>query len=207
MDKDFTMGFRVLSTTFVIVLGGTMVHADEDWAGFYGGLSIDAVRATSDVGSNAVHTYKEDAANIGLYAGYTFVRENGFTWGPELAISGLSANGTRTDAALGGSQVDGGFLIMPRVRMGYSSSNTYVYGIAGLGITDAIARPAGTSGTDVVMSPSLGLGAEFAMGDGWRTKIEAVHHAFDSPEFDFNGTTTRSKNKLTQITLGLSRKF
>jgi hypothetical protein len=45
------------------------------------------------------------------------------------------------------------------------------------------------------------------MGNGWRTKIEAVHHGFDSAEFDFNGTTARSKNKLTQITFGIGRKF
>lgn len=35
------------------------------------------------------------------------------------------------------------------------------------------------------------------MGNGRRTKIEAVQHTFDSPEFDFSGTTARSKNELT----------
>ncbi|MGC1496413.1 MAG: porin family protein [Sulfitobacter sp.] len=191
----------------VLALWGTVAQAQENWAGYYGGISIDAVKATSDVGGNAVHQYKDKTANLGIYGGYNFVRSNGFVWGPEISLTSISTEGTRTDATLGGSQFDGGFLLMPRLRGGFATDRAFFYGIAGLGITDAMARPAGASGTDVVISPSLGLGAEFAMGNGWRTKIEAVHHKFDSSDFNFNGTTTPSENKLTQITLGLSRKF
>ncbi len=202
------MGIRLKQAgALVLVLCGTAAQAQENWAGYYGGLSIDAVKSTSDVGSNAVHQYEDKTANLGIYGGYNFVRGNGFVWGPEISLTTISTKGSRNDAALGDSQFDGGFMLMPRLRGGFATDRAFFYGIAGLGITDAMARPSGASGTDIVISPSIGLGAEFAIGDGWRTKIEAVHHSFDSPDFDFNGTTTSSKTKLTQITLGLSRKF
>lgn len=205
------MGFRSFKfcAAFALAATGacTAALAQDDWRGFYGGLTLDAVRATSDVGSNAVHRYKEDSAQLGFYAGYSFVRPGGLVWGPEVSLTSVSTSGAQTDATLGNSSFDGGFLLMPRVRAGFVTGRTYLYGIAGLGITDAMARPAGLDGSDVVISPSIGVGAEFAMRDGWHTKVEAVHHSFDSPEFDFNGTTERSDNSLTQITFGIGRKF
>lgn len=198
----------VFGATLWVAAGlGTGVQAQQEWAGAYGGVSIDAVRSSSDVQSSAVHTYKEQAANVGLFAGYNFVRNNGFVWGPEVSLTSVSTGGTRNDGALGGSQYDGSFLFVPRVRAGYATQKVFLYGIAGIGFTDAMARPAGEGGTDVVVSPTFGLGAEFAMGNGWRTKVEALHHKFDGPSFDFNGNTRRTDNDLTQITIGLSRKF
>lgn len=188
-------------------LSAGMALAQDNWAGFYGGISIDAVRGTSEVGSSRVHAYTEKAAGVGIYGGYNIVRNNGFVWGPEVALSGISTGGTRSGDGLGDSSYDGGFLLNPRLRGGYATDTMFFYGILGLSMTDAMARPAGTSGKDVVISPSIGVGVEFAIGNDWSTKVEAVHHKFDSPEFDFGGTTTRSDNELTQITIGLSRKF
>lgn len=191
----------------VLMVSATMAQAQDDWAGYYGGISIDAVKSTSQVGASTLHSYKDKTANLGVYGGYNFVRDNGFVWGPEVSLTSISTEGTRNDVILGGSQFDGGFLLNPRLRGGFATERMFYYGIVGLSITDAMARPAGQSGTDVVIAPSIGLGAEYAMGGGWRTKIEAVHHKFDGPDFNFNGTTTSTDNKLTQITLGLSRKF
>jgi len=181
--------------------------AQDRWAGFYAGVSVDAVTSTAQVGTSSVHDFKDKTANLGGFAGYNFVRGNGFVWGPELAVTAISTEGTATDTALGRSNFDGGFLVMPRLRGGFANDRAFYYGIVGLGITDVGARPAGASGRDVTVSPSIGIGAEFVLSDTWSTKIEAVHHKFDGPTFDFNGTSTQSRNKMTQFTLGFSRKF
>lgn len=190
-----------------VALCGAAAQAQDSWAGRYAGISIDAVDARSNVGSNAVHRYRDKTANFGLFAGVNFVRSGGFVWGPEISLTSVSTDGARSDGALGASAYDGGFLLNPRLRAGFATDRVFYYGIAGLSFTDAMARPARASGTEIVVAPSFGLGAEFDIGGGWRTKIEAVHHSFDSPDYNFSGTTAASSNKLTQITLGLSRKF
>lgn len=88
------------------------------------------MRASSDVGSSAVHSYKDRTANLGIYAGYNYIRLGGFTWGPEVSLTAVSTEGMRKDAAMGGSQFDGGFLFMLRVRVGCTMGKTFLYGIA-----------------------------------------------------------------------------
>ena len=191
----------------LIAVQASGVAAQDRWAGYYGGLSIDALDSTAEVPGNARLSFRDKTANLGLYAGYNFVRGNGFVWGPEVSLTSVSTDGSATDATLGTANFDGGVLLSPRVRAGFATDRVYYYGILGLGMTNAFARPEGNTDTNVVISPSIGIGAEFVVGDGWSTKIEAVHHKFESPEYDFNGTTSRSDTDITQITIGLTRKF
>ena len=199
--------FKTSTITAALTLTAGAALAQDYWAGYYGGISIDAVRNTSKVQGSTVHSYKDKATSLGLYAGYNVVRATGFVWGPEIKLTGVSTSGRRSGDGFGDSTYDGGFLLTPRLRGGYATDKVFFYGILGLSFSDAMARPSGSSGTDISGAPSIGIGMEFAIGNDWSTKIEAVHHTFESTEFDFNGTTARSDNKLTQITLGLSRKF
>lgn len=202
------MLYRELILTSAIAMSlCAPVHAQDRWAGTYAGISIDSIKTSSDVGASAPHSYSQNGASLGLYAGYNFVRSNGFVWGPEITLTGLNASGSRNDAALGTSKFEGGVLVNPRVRLGYATPNAFYYGTIGLGFTDAGAQPSSNSGTDVYVAPSIGIGAEFALSDTWATKIEAVHYSWEDDSKVYNGAAQTTKTKATQITLGLSRKF
>lgn len=203
--EKHVIGWAV-AAVFGSVLAG-QASVQDRWAGFYGGVSVDAVETTAQVDGSTVHDYKDKTANLGFYLGHNYVRGGGFVWGPEVSLTAISTAGSATDATLGDSNFDGGFLLTPRLRAGYATDRMFFYGILGLGITDVNARPTSETGTDITISPSIGLGAEFAINDQWSTKLEAVHHKFEGAEFDFNGTRSRTDNALTQITLGISRKF
>ncbi|MFT5796810.1 MAG: hypothetical protein ACI84R_000863 [Candidatus Azotimanducaceae bacterium] len=196
----------VISTAITFTLA-VQVRAQDRWAGFYGGISLDAVDTTSNVGTNATHSYSQNGASLGLYAGYNIVRSSGFVWGPEVSLTGVNASGTRTDATLGTSKFEGGFVLNPRMRLGYATDRAFYYGMIGLGITDAGAQPASNTGTDIYVSGSIGVGAEFALNDVWSTKIEAVHYTWEDDDKSYNGSSQVLDTKTTQITLGLSRKF
>lgn len=202
------MLYRALILTSAIILGlGAEAQAQDWWAGFYAGLSLDAVDTSSDVASNATHRYSDNGASLGLYAGYNYARANGFVWGPEIALTGINASGSRSDAALGTSSFRGSFLLNPRMRLGYATDRAFFYGMVGLGITDAGAEPDTNSGTDIYVSGSIGIGAEFALRDDWSTKIEAVHYTWNDVNKTFNGNVQGVDTKTTQFTIGLSRKF
>ncbi|MEP1518658.1 outer membrane beta-barrel protein [Ascidiaceihabitans sp.] len=128
------MLYRALILTSAIILGlGAGAQAQDRWAGFYAGLSLDAVDTSSDVASNATHRYSDNGASLGLYAGYNYARANGFVWGPEIALTGINASGSRSDAALGTSSFRGSFLLNPRMRLGYATDRAFFYGMVGLG--------------------------------------------------------------------------
>lgn len=206
------MLFREMILSGAICVGALVstpqgAAAQDRWQGYYAGLSLDSVDVGSNVGSNATHVFSERSAALGAYAGYNFVRDNGFVWGPELALTGLSASGTATDVALGTSDFQGSFLFNPRVRLGYATDRVFFYGMLGLGFTDAGVQPFGNSGTDIVVSGSIGIGAEFALSDRWSTKIEAVHYDWNDVNRSFNGVGQGVDTDVTQITLGLTRKF
>ena len=198
-----------LLATSIIVGFAVKAQAQENWSGFYGGISLNASRSTVDIGVNTTHRYKSDSDTVlaGIYGGYNFTRPSGLVWGPELGLMALSNKGSRTDAALGTSNLQGSFLLTPRVRAGWASNKFYFYGAAGFGITDAGARPAGASGKEAYIGIAYGLGVEMAIKNGWSARIEAMNYDFGNPAQTFNGSRQEVENKLSTISLGLSRKF
>ena len=180
--------------------------AQARWQGLYGGLAITAQEQSSAVKNSGVHRYSEESATLGLYGGYNFVRDNGFAWGPDLLITGLSSPGSKTDAAIGGTSFEGNYLISPRVRAGYATDKAFFYGHLGFGISDLGIDGAG-SGTDIVIGGAAGVGVEIATGDQWSARIEATTYNLDFGDRNINGQIHDLKSDVQQITIGMSRRF
>lgn len=193
-----------IATMFLTVAA----QAQSSWEGFYGGLSIDANQVKSNVGSNATHRNKEKSGLLGLYTGYNFSNGSGFVWGPEVALTGLSIDATKTDAALGTSVQSGSYLLQGKLRAGWASDRLFAYGVAGVGMTNASLRPQGTGSKRHTTGLTYGLGLEMALGNGaWSTRIEATSTDMGGDTYSFNGSSQKTSMKLRRLTLGLSRKF
>ena len=190
-----------------VIAVGLQAEAQDRWAGLYAGLSLDRSKSDVAVGSNATHRYASGDTSIGGYVGYNFVREGGFVWGPEIGLTGISSNGTRSDATLGDSGVEGSFLLTPRLRAGWATDSFFFYGSAGFGMSDLSAKPTSSLGTDVTMGLSYGVGVEMAISDRWSGRLVANIHDFGEPTRSFNGVSQGVKSELRVISLGLTRKF
>lgn len=203
------MIYRLISLGCLIPLGlfASGAFAQERWAGAYAGLSISAQESQTALEGNSTHTFKENAATIGAFGGVNFVRPNGFVWGPDVLLSGLSASGSANDATFGQTQMEGSFLLSPRMRLGFATEKSMFYGLIGFGISDLAVKASSDSDTDIIISGAFGIGAEFAMNDTWSTRIEAVHYNFDGLDFTANGGKTPIKSEVNQLTIGISRKF
>jgi opacity protein-like surface antigen len=203
------MIYRIISLGCTISLGlWAEVAASQDyWAGTYGGIALSFAEADAGLSGNTTHQFEDRAATLGLYVGRNFVRENGFVWGPEVLLTGLGSSGTASDTAVGRTKMEGSFLLSPRVRGGFATDRTFFYGVLGLGVSDLTVQERGNDDLDITITPAIGIGAEFAMQDGWSARIEAMHYDFDGRTFTASGTDIPIKADVKQITLGLSRKF
>ncbi len=181
--------------------------ADTDWEGFYAGLSLDGSKTKASAGGAAGHGYNSKEASLGLYLGKNYVTRSGLVWGPELSLKALGNSGTATGAGLGTTDFKGSFVATPKIRAGFARGKALFYGTIGLGITDAGVVPAGTSDKDFHIGTVYGLGAEFDIGNGWATRVEATVFDLGSPDKNYSGTTAAMGYKSKTLTLGLSRKF
>ncbi|WP_300062148.1 outer membrane protein [uncultured Roseobacter sp.] len=197
----------------LFLFGGIMValavpaDAQDRWTGYYFGLSIDSVETDSQVDGSSVHDLSDEGTNLGIYAGYGIRRGRNFVWTPEVTLSRLETNGGASDATLGTTDFDGSFLLEPRIRAGYATERFYLYGILGLGITDAGLRPAGSDEDELIGSFGLGVGAEVAINDQWSTRVEAIHREWNASKQDFNGRLRETETDTTVLRIGLTRRF
>ena len=203
------MYYMTAMAAFIATMFFTIAaQAQSSWEGFYGGLSLDANQAKSRVGASTAHSYKEKSALLGLFAGYNFSNGSGFVWGPEVALTGLSVDGKKTDAALGTSVQSGSYLLQTKLRAGWASDRLFAYGIAGVGMTNASLRPQGTGSKRHTGGLTYGLGVEMALGDGaWSTRLEATSTDLGSETYSFNGSSQKASMKLRRLSLGIARKF
>lgn len=202
------MIYRQLFLTGAILLGlnAPEAKAQDRWAGLYGGIALSAHEASSKLPGSGVHNYKEEVASLGFYGGYTFVRDSGFAWGPDVVLTGLSSSGGATDAAVGATSFEGSFLLSPRVRLGYATDKVFFYGHLGFGITDLGIDGAGDS-DNYTIGGAAGIGMEYATSDLWSLRVEATTYGLDNEDRNINGALFDVDSGVQQFTLGLSRKF
>lgn len=203
------MLYREIILSAVILAGLSVpdAKAQERWAGAYAGIALSAQDASSAVQGNGVHRYSEDSASLGFYGGYTFVRDSGFAWGPDVLLTGLGSSGQRTDAPLGTTKVEGSFLLSPRMRAGYATERAYFYGVLGLGISDLGVQSVGNDDTDITIGGAIGVGMEVATGARWSARVEAMSYDFSADDRTVNGLKRNLRGDVQQITFGMSRKF
>lgn len=203
------MIYRAICLTAAICfgLGVKYSHAQERWQGAYVGGALTFNGAETSVQGSSVHRYKDDSVTLGVFGGYNFARPTGFVWGPDVTLSGLGTSGSRSDAVVGATVVEGSFLLSPRVRIGYATDNVLFYGLLGFGISDLGVKQAGSGGTDLVIGSAIGAGLEVATSDRWSARIEVSRFILDVEDRSFNGIDRDANGEINQLTIGLSRRF
>lgn len=184
-------------------------QAQDYWQGFYGGVSITGPQRTSKVGTNAAHRYKiGKEASLGLYGGYNFTGAGNFVWGPEIGLIGFNNKASRTDAALGVSNLTGSLLLSTRVRGGWASEKVFFYGAVGAAFSDTGVNPAGINRKEINTGLGYGVGVEMAVGNGWSARLDAMNYEFGKAKAQsFNGSSQEVGTQVRTISIGLSRKF
>ncbi|MGB0439588.1 MAG: outer membrane protein [Paracoccaceae bacterium] len=196
----------LLGAAFATLLAGE-VAAQDAWAGWYGGLSLNHTDSDTFISGSDTHSFDVETGSLGFFGGFNKVRPGGLVWGPEVAITSLGETKSATDATFGTSNAKGGMVVTTKLRAGYATEKLYVYGFAGLGITGGAVRPQGATGEVLTISPAYGLGVEMAVADQWTARLEATVHDFGGPDYSFGGTNTATGIEATTVSIGLARRF
>ena len=198
---------KILAAALCVAAHGSALSADSSWDGFYMGLSLDGARTNASITGNAGHSRKSQAASLGAYAGFNRSTNSGLIWGGEIGLSGVESTPNLTNPTLGTSEFSGKYVINPRLRAGFATGNVFLYGTAGVAISDAVVRSAGATTKDIAMGVSYGVGAELKMGNGWSTRLDLSRTDLGQKGQSFNGLTRDTTVKMDKITLGLTKKF
>lgn len=198
---------KILTAALCVAAYVTPLSADTSWDGFYMGLSLDAARTNASIKNTNTHSRKTQNASLGAYAGFNKSTKSGLIWGGEVAISPVEKAANLSGGGLGSSEFAGKILINPRLRAGFATGNIFVYGTAGVAISDAVVRQAGSTSKDYAMGVSYGLGAEMKLGNNWSTRLDITRTDLGLKDQSFNGQSRDTIVKMDKITLGLTKKF
>ena len=198
---------KILAAALCVAVHASALSADSSWDGFYMGLSLDAARTNASVGGIGAQSRKSEAASLGAYAGFNRSTNSGLIWGGEIGLSAAESTPNLTTGALGTTEFNGKFVVNPRLRAGFATGNLFLYGTAGVAISDAVVRSAGATTTDYAMGVSYGIGAEMKMGNGWSTRLDLTRTDLGQKAQNFNGLTRDTNVKMDKITLGLTKSF
>ena len=187
----------------------------DDWQGFYTGVSLGVVGGGSEINKGAGNGRLElgqGGLGLGAHLGYNFgsvLRGANGAWmfGSEADISSASLKTTKNDAVLGNVRLRGSFVGTARLRGGYAWEKLYLYGTAGLAISDFSVQPAGSSKNEIRAGAVIGLGAEFKLRDRWTMRAEALSFGFGEEEYVFSGSKRKVDLGMATLRLGISRKF
>jgi hypothetical protein len=132
---------------------------------------------------------------------------SGLVWGGEIGLSSAENTPNLSTGALGTTEFNGKFVINPRLRAGFATGNLFLYGTAGVAISDAVVRSAGATTKDYTMGVSYGIGAEMKIGNGWSTRFDLTRTDLGQKNQSFNGLTRDTNVKMDKITIGLTKSF
>lgn len=198
---------KILAAALCVAVHTTALSAEGSWDGFYAGISLDAARSEAGVSGTAAHDRKEQIATLGAYAGFNRSARGGLVWGGEIALSALNAGKNTAGGGIGTTEFKGKYLVTPRLRAGYATEKFFVYGLAGLGISDAVVRSAGATSTDMAIGISYGVGAEMKLGNNWSTRLDITRTDLGLKNQNFGGLRRDTNTTFDKITLGLTKSF
>ncbi len=196
---------------------GFVATAVDHWKGPYAGLHIGATGGGGLIDKGAgfdEFKHVEGSAQLGGHVGYNFGRfggaaNGGWMIGAEIDISTAGFDSRETDPVLGSSELDGSFLASTRLRVGYAWDSVFLYGTAGIGLSDITLKPENSKddGTEISAGFAYGLGVEFVVAEQWRARIEAIGYNFGERDYKFNGVDRNVELGMGTVRLGLSRPF
>ena len=198
---------KFLAAALCVAVHGSALSADTNWEGFYMGLSLDAARTNASIAGSTSHSRTARSASVGAYAGFNRSASNGLLWGAEIGLSSAENLPNLSGDGLGTSEFSGKFLLNPRLRAGITTGNLFLYGTAGIGISDAVLRPAGSTGSDLAIGVSYGIGAEMKLGNNWSTRLDISRMDLGRSNQSFNAQSRNTNVKVDKITIGLTKSF
>lgn len=153
------------------------------------------------VSANAVFGY-----NFGVVS---FEGNGHWVLGVEGEIGNLSGKTSETSSSLGTVTLDANWIASARVRAGYAWEKLFLYGTAGIAISDIdLSYNGKTSNDDDLRAGlALGLGAEWAMTDQWTARIEGISYDFGEDTININGESRKRRLGAGTIRLGLTHNF
>ena len=99
------------------------------------------------------------------------------------------------------------FVGSTRIRAGYAWERFYLYGTAGLAVSDFAVKPAGNNKKEIRIGGVVGIGGELKLRDQWSMRVEALAYDFGDQDYVFSGTKRNTQQGMATFRLGLSRKF
>ncbi|MEE9375939.1 MAG: outer membrane beta-barrel protein [Rhizobiaceae bacterium] len=191
------------------------VDSIDRWSGFYAGVNVDILaglaRAETGAG-NPDFKNKHAKAFGGLHLGYNFapsgdIDNGGWMFGLEADYSKGNIGENKTDPILGNVKTVGTFTSSVRARAGFAWESLYLYGTAGIAVSDYNLKAASDTSKEVRLGLAAGLGAEFALSDNWSMRGEVIGYNFGDRIYTFNGTQRKVDLKTMTFRIGLTRKF
>lgn len=207
--------FTAPCLTLAASLYAMPAYADgtDPWRGVYIGGDLGVLSQDTSTGTGADRISIDDASALpGVHVGYNFGRwkttaSGGWLAGVELDVSVGDFGEAKSNAALGDVEREGNFIANARLRAGYAWDRVYVYGTAGLSVTDIRIQASGNDDQDILVGGIYGIGVEYRVNDRWSTRIEALGYAFDGQKQEFNGTERDTDLDLSTLRLGVSYRF
>ncbi|SEI05443.1 outer membrane immunogenic protein [Paracoccus alkenifer] len=169
------------------------------WTGGYVGANLNYGKTdTLDLGDG--FSARPDGANGALRAGYDWQRGNGvFGLGAEYNFTKYKDDITGVDGPDGEARLKD--LGMVFARAGYAfNDQTMAYGLLGYS-HGKLELANGTTISETVKGPTLGIGAEHRFNENWSGYAEYAHTRFGTVDI------VDQKVKLDQVKLGVNFRF
>lgn len=192
-------------------LAPTPAMSVDHWTGAYAGISLGSLGAVAEADRGAGNSdFESDEGSfmLGGFIGYNF-RPFGGGWllGTELDVSVGDIDLNKSDTVLGNTETTGNFISSLQLRAGYAWQRVFVYGTAGLAITDIDLSPQGNDDNDIRAGIAFGVGAEVAINEKWSTRLDATGYGFGEDDEAFNGTNRDVRIGAGTLRAGISRRF
>lgn len=191
-------------------------HSNLDrWHKPYAGVTLGVGAIGSEVDDrNGDLENNQGSVSASAVFGYNFgivsFEGNGhWVIGLEGDIGNLSGKTSETSANLGTVTLDANWIASARLRAGYAWEKLFLYGTAGIAVSDIdLSYKGKTSNDDDLRAGlALGLGAEWAMNDEWTARLEGISYDFGEDTININGESRKRRLGAGTIRLGVSRNF
>ena len=186
------------------------------WATPYLGLTLGYVDARAKIDRGAGQgdfTLDDKSVTLGVVAGANYAPWGGSPFGRwlvgvEVDLAGLRDGKVATDAVLGSVRADHIWLGSVRGRAGYAWEHLFVYGTAGLAVTDMKVRAEGARKDNVIRTGlALGAGVEAAVNENWTARVEGLVYGFRGEDETLGGAKRDVDMSFGVVRAGVVRRF
>ncbi len=190
--------------------GGDLERMPALWRGLYWGLAVGASGGGVDVeniGKKDKMDVDGSSLSVSVIGGYNFT--NGpWIWGIEADLFDPGLDERKAIAGLGTLSAKSDWHGSLRLRAGYAWDRAMVYGTAGLALAELeIKSSLGGKDSSVQTGIAAGLGAEYAIDENWRVRVEGLVYSFSDDDVKLAGSSRDISWGHSTLRSGIMRKF